>query len=355
MRIAIIADSKFPVAEPFAGGLESHVWHLARSLRRRGHLVTLYAGSGSDTDVASRVLPMAHLRATPAARRDVSMPEESWMNEHHAYLDLMLRLGRDLDGAFDVIHNHSLHYLPVAMAPTVRTPIVTTLHTPPTPWLESAVKASGASNVRFVAVSQQTADVWSSVIPDVAVIHNGVDLTRWTPGPGGGNLIWLGRLVAEKAPHLAVLAARRAGIPIDIAGHMHDRVYFERELRPLLGPGVRYLGHLTQAALGTALGLASASVVTPLWDEPYGLVVAESLACGTPVAAFDRGGIPEILSMASGVLVPGGDVAGLAAALPVAMRLPRQCALDRAMAFCDIENMVDSYLDLFRASVDLAA
>ena len=135
MRIAIIADSKFPVAEPFAGGLEAHVWHLARALRHRGHIVTLYAGSGSDTDVASSVLPVANLRPTQASRRDVSMPEEAWMNEHHAYLDLMLRLGRDLDGAFDVIHNHSLHYLPVAMAPTLRTPMITTLHTPPTPWL----------------------------------------------------------------------------------------------------------------------------------------------------------------------------------------------------------------------------
>jgi glycosyltransferase involved in cell wall biosynthesis len=355
MRIAIIADSKFPVAEPFAGGLESHVWHLARALRRRGHLVTLYAGAGSDTAIASRILPVADLCATPASRRDVSMPEESWMNEHHAYLDLMLRLGRDLDGAFDVIHNHSLHYLPLAMAPTLRTPMVTTLHTPPTPWLESAVKASRPSNVQFVAVSRHTADSWTSFIPNVCVIHNGVDLTRWTPGLGGGNLIWLGRLTAEKAPHLAAAAARQARMHIDIAGPVHDTAYFERELKPLLGPGVRYLGHMTQPELATALGRASASVVTPLWDEPYGLVVAESLACGTPVAAFGRGGIPEILTAASGVLVPGADVASLAAALPQAIRLSRQGALDRARTFCDIESMVDDYVDLFQESAGLAA
>jgi glycosyltransferase involved in cell wall biosynthesis len=283
------------------------------------------------------------------------MPEESWMNEHHAYLDLMLRLGRDLDGAFDVIHNHSLHYLPVAMAPTLRTPMVTTLHTPPTPWLESAVKASSPSNVQFVAVSRHTADAWSPVISRVDVIRNGVDLTRWTPGPGGGNLLWLGRLAAEKAPHLAVAAARRAGMHIDLAGPVHDFAYFEREVRPLLGAGVRYLGHLNQAALAAALGRASASVVTPLWDEPYGLVVAESLACGTPVAAFDRGGIPEILTEASGALVPGGDVAALAAALPQVAHLSRQGAVDRARTFCDIERMVDSYLDLFQVSVGWAA
>ena len=317
--------------------------------------MTLYAGSGSDTDVASRVLPVAPLQATAAARADVSMPEESWMNEHHAYLDLMLRLGRDLDGAFDVIHNHSLHYLPVAMAPTVRTPMITTLHTPPTPWLESAIKASRPSNMQFVAVSRHTANAWSSIISDIAVIHNGVDLTRWRPGPGGGNLIWLGRLTAEKGPHLAITAARQAGMNIDLAGPVHDRPYFDREVRPMLGPSVRYLGHLTQAALGAALGRASASVVTPMWDEPYGLVVAESLACGTPVAAFDRGGIPEILTGAAGALVTGGDIAALASTLPLVARLPRRGALDRARSFCDIEAMVDNYLDLFHASVGLAA
>ena len=209
--------------------------------------------------------------------------------------------------------------------------------------------------MQFVAVSRHTADAWSPVISDIAVIHNGVDLTRWTPGPGGGNLIWLGRLAAEKGPHLAIAAARRAGLQIDLAGPVHDRHYFDREVRPLLEPGVRYLGHLTQAALDAALGHASASVVTPLWDEPYGLVVAESLACGTPVAAFSRGGIPEILTGAAGTLVPGGDVAALASTLPLVTRLPRQGALDRARSFCDIESMVDNYLSLFQASVDLAA
>jgi glycosyltransferase involved in cell wall biosynthesis len=209
--------------------------------------------------------------------------------------------------------------------------------------------------MQFAAVSRHTAQAWSSVIPDVGVVHNGVDLTRWTPGSGGGGLIWLGRLAAEKAPHLAIAAARGAGMQIELAGPVHDSTYFEREVRPLLGEGVSYLGHLPQAALATVLGGASATVVTPIWDEPYGLVVAESLACGTPVAAFARGGIPEILNRASGVLVPDGDVPALAAALPRVTHLSRQSALDRARSFCDIEDMVDAYLDLFRASVGVAA
>lgn len=200
MRVAIIADRRHPVAEPFAGGLEAHVWHLTAALRARGHDVTLFAGAGSDPDVATCMLGPARLELSAAALEDPSMPEVAWMRDHHAYLELMLRLGGRLGSSFDVVHNHSLHYLPVAMASTLRSPMITTLHTPPTPWLESAVKASTPGDSRFVAVSRHTARMWSAVVPAVSVVANGVDCARWPAGPGGQDLIWFGRLTPEKAP-----------------------------------------------------------------------------------------------------------------------------------------------------------
>ncbi len=104
------------------------------------------------------------------------------MQEHHAYLDLMLRLARDYAESFDIIHNHSLHYLPVAMASTLSAPVLTTLHTPPTPpWLESAI-AAGGSPGRFAAVSRFTADSWKQAAGDVDVVHNGVDTDQWRQG-----------------------------------------------------------------------------------------------------------------------------------------------------------------------------
>jgi glycosyltransferase involved in cell wall biosynthesis len=211
------------------------------------------------------------------------------------------------------------------MARAVSTPMVTTLHTPPTPWLESAIQLA-PSPVTFVAVSHHTARAWSHAVPDISVVNNGVDLERWPVGPGGGGLVWFGRLVAEKGPHLAIEAARRAQLPLDVIGPRFDEDYFHRMVEPRLGHGVRYLGHLDQATVAAKVGRASATLVTPCWDEPYGLVVAESLACGTPVAAFDRGGVGEIIDAESGLLVKAGDVTQLATSALAAGAMSRAAA-----------------------------
>lgn len=355
LRIAIIADRRHPIAEPFAGGLEAHVWHLATALRGRGHDVTLFSGPGSDPGISAHSLEPATLELSAAALADPSMPEEAWMRDHHAYLELMLRLAGPLGRSFDVVHNHSLHYLPIAMASTLPTPMVTTLHTPPTPWLESAVRAGPAGRNRFVAVSRHTARTWAPIVPAVSVVANGVDCARWPVGPGGGDLIWFGRLTPEKAPHLAVQAARMAGLRLRIAGPLHDRTYFSRQVRPLLGADVVYLGHLHQATLAKEVGRAAAAMVTPTWDEPYGLVVPESLACGTPVAAFDRGGIPEILTPECGEVVARDDVDGLASATRRVMGLSRTASARRAREHCAMDRMVDEYVATYEESFALIA
>jgi glycosyltransferase involved in cell wall biosynthesis len=347
-RVALIGAARYPIAEPFAGGLEAHVWALARGLRRRGHEVTLFAGPGSDPALGVEVLDVRLPRISDAARADVSMPPAHWLDEHHAYLNLMLRLAGELRGAFDIVHNHSLHHLPIAMAGTLDVPMLSTLHTPPTPWLESAVQAREHCPVTFAAVSDHTAAAWSDLLPRVRVVPNGVDVERWPVGPGGGPVVWFGRLVPEKGAHLAIDAAVRAGAAIDVAGPVFDRAYFQREVQPRLAlPGVRYLGHLTHDRLHTVLGGATAVVVTPCWDEPYGLVVAEALACGTPVCGFARGALPELLDDDCGRLVAGGDVEGLAAAIATAPTLSRHAARRRAETTCSIAVMIDRYEQLY--------
>jgi glycosyltransferase involved in cell wall biosynthesis len=347
LRVGLVAASRFPVAEPFAGGLEAHVWALADGLRRRGHAVTLFAGPGSDRRLGVELLDLRRPRLSAAARADVSMTAADWLDEHHAYLQLMIRLAGPRAADFDVIHNHSLHHLPIAMAATVETPIVTTLHTPPTPWLESAIQAADDCPVTFVAVSGHTARSWSHLVPDAHVIHNGVDVARRRPGPGGGPLVWSGRIAREKGTHLAIDAAVLAGRELRLAGPISDPDYFDAEVRPRLGHGIEYVGHLPHAALDRLVGDAAAALVTPCWDEPYGLVVAEALACGTPVCAFARGALPELLREDCGILVAPGDVAGLAAAIADAPRLSRAAAREHALRTCSLEHMVDRYAELY--------
>jgi glycosyltransferase involved in cell wall biosynthesis len=354
LRICLIASSRFPIAEPFAGGLEAHTHSLAKELIRRGHEVTLFAAPGTDPSLGADVLAVETFSSSPEARADVGAPPEQWMREHHAYLKLMLDLSRN-PGRYDVVHNNSIHHLPVAMAEATGLPFVTTLHTPPVPWLESAALLASPT-LAYASVSRHTADAWSHVV-DSTVIRNGVDTTAWMPGPGGAAAIWFGRLVPEKAPHLAILAARAANMRIDLAGPSLDQGYFDREIAPLLDERVRYLGHLRQEQLVHAVSGACVSVVTPIWDEPFGLVAAESLACGTPVAAFARGGVPEILDEHSGRLAEPGDVAALGEAMTAASLLSRDAARERAVSSCSLERMVDDYEELYDSllSSELAA
>lgn len=348
MRVAVLASSRFPIAEPFAGGLEAHVWHLTRALKQRGHDVTLFAAPGSDDDLVADHLRVGRLELSALARADVSMPAELAMEEHHAYLSLMMDLISGRAGPFDLIHNHSLHYLPIAMAPALGTPMVSTLHTPPTPWLESALQIAAGGRVRMVAVSEHTAAAWRHVTGPISVVPNGVDTDRWQPGPGGGPLIWTGRIVPEKGPDLAIAAAELTGCRLQLAGPIVDRAFYDEAIAPRLGPDVSYLGHLPQDALSAAVGGASAALVTPRWNEPYGLVVAEALACGTPVAAFGRGGIPEIVTPACGRLVAADDVEALAAVIPAVLGLSRPAARDRATSACSLDVLVDRYEAIYR-------
>jgi glycosyltransferase involved in cell wall biosynthesis len=156
--------------------------------------------------------------------------------------------------------------------------------------------------------------------------------------------------VPEKGAHLAIDAAVLAGRPLRLAGPISDRVYFEQELRPRLSQtGIEYVGHRSQAELVRLVGDASAVLVTPCWDEPYGLVVAEALACGTPVCAFARGALPELLDTECGRLVAPGDVRGLAAAIGECAGLSRAAARRHAVRECSLERMVDRYVELYGA------
>jgi glycosyltransferase involved in cell wall biosynthesis len=345
LRICLIASSRFPIRQPFAGGLEAHTHSLARCLHARGHHVSLFAAPGSDPVLRATELGVELFQSSRAARADTAAPPERWMREHHAYLGLMLSLAGAGRRRFDVVHNNSLHHLPVAMASMLAIPMVTTLHTPPVPWLESALAFAPEHSV-FVAVSEFVASAWAgSTLSET--IYNGIDTDQWTPGVGKGPAVWSGRLVPEKAPHLAIDACRTAGIPLVLAGPRLDVRYFDEEVRPRLGDDAQYLGHLTHEDLCATVGRARVAVVTPMWDEPYGLVAAEARACGTPVAAFARGGLPEIVDDSVGALARPGDVDDLARAITEAGRRDRRLARRAAEERCSMWAMTDKYERLY--------
>lgn len=348
MKVGLIASVRHGIREPHAGGLERHTADLATALRRRGHEVEVFASGESDPELGvTPICPTdSRLDLSPAARADVSMMSDRFMDEHHAYLGLMIALA---DSDVDVVHDNSLHYLPLAMAHSIPAPVVKVLHTPPTPWLESALRLRAPSTV-LVSVSQANADRWE--VPVDRVIHNGIDLDRFAAGPGQpGRAIWLGRIVPEKAPHQALQAAHLADVDLDLAGPIADGDYWRTRVQPLLDDRRRWLGHLVGADLAREVGRSAVTVVTPAWEEPYGLVVAESLACGTPVAGYAIGALPELVADDVGVLTPAGDVTALAAAIGRAAALDRTTCRQRAESLASLDRMTQEYLEVYEGAL----
>ena len=344
LRIGVIGHLRFPLSQPFAGGLEAATYALVERLAARGHDVTLFAAPGSVPDLPVRLVTPRQGRG-PTVRQLACGDEDG---HHQDYLDLVGGLiGSD---EFDVIHNNSLHYLPLVLAAAISAPMVTTFHTPPYPSLEAAV-ALAPSTAAFTSVSEFTARLWRSTTSST-VVSNGVDLDRFPQGAGGGAPVWSGRLVPEKAPHEAIDAARRAGLPLRLAGPIGDEDYYRREIAPRLGNGIDHIGHLDHYALSGLVRSASVCVITPAWDEPFGLVAAEAAASGTPVAAYARGALTDLVTPSTGVLAPAGDTEALAQAMRAAARLDRVGVRAHAEAHLSLDTMVNQYVDLYRALCD---
>ena len=339
MKIAVIAHLKYPIAEPFFGGLEMHTHLVVDKLAERGHEVTLFAAEGSRADrLETIVSPTALLDASPYLGPCIDQIE------HDAYAVIMARLR---DGSFDIIHCNALHFLPLHQAASLATPMVAVLHTPPFAPLEAAVTECGTT-VSFIAVSAALAAQWPSQVL-TAIVENGVDLTRFRFGSEPDKdlfAFWFGRIVPEKGLHLAIDAARVAGLPLRIAGPMIDIAYWEADIAPRLGAHATYLGHLEQDEIAAMLARASVLVCTPRWEEPFGLVVAESLACGTPVAGFARGALADILDASCGALAPADDVDALAEAITRCLSLDRAACRTRATLF-DADRMIARYETLY--------
>jgi glycosyltransferase involved in cell wall biosynthesis len=313
--IVVIAPLRHPIREPHAGGLEATVWDRVRVLRDRGHRVLLCAVEGSqfqeDAPPEFRLPAVVWPDETEAT--DSTFPPGHLERAIPALEDALDYIRRNAD-TIDVVDNHSLHPQPLTWAERLGVPVVTTLHTPPLPRLVEAARAA-ADPGRFLAVSAYTAAEWREHGVGALVMPNAIDGNRWLLGPGGRDLVWFGRIVPEKGLHLAVQAARLTGRVLRIAGRVGDIPYFQQHIRPFLGDGADYLGPLGQPELARLVGGSACALITPLWEEPFGLVVAEAMATGTPVAAFDTGGIGEVAGTASAVrLVPMGDVEALAEA-----------------------------------------
>lgn len=352
MKIGIIGHLKFPIAKPYAGGLEAFTHAYTNALVNRGHEVTLFASGDSDPQLPlTSITPNATI---PESNARLGRMCHDWIEsvEDEAYAALMLQLSTS---NFDVIHNHSLSPIPLQFSHLLPTPLMTTLHAPVLPRMAVELRRRGPEACgQFINISNANADAWRSLLPEQSVIHNGVDTSFWVrcKEEKQRRAIWFGRILPDKGTHLALRAAHRAGIPLDVVGPISDQNYFDTEVQPLLRPEDAYHGHRTHEELCTLISRSAVTLVTPCWDEPFGLVVAESLACGTPVAAFNRGALPELIGKSTGRLAKPGSVRELAQAIIGCMRLPGEICRRVAQEHYSFDRMVEQYESLYQSQSD---
>lgn len=342
MRIAVIAPPRFPIKEPFGGGLEAQAWTSCAALTARGVHVEVYGAEGSDFAAPDLAFPVPDWGSTPAS--DTTLPPTTARAHERLMHELMDRLAANERG-FDLVHNHCLYPQPLARAAELPVPLVTTLHT--RPFVELTEVLDG-DNGEFVAVSDYLRGAWGMLRPAPQVIHNSIDLSRWKLGRGGDDLVWFGRIVPEKAPHLAIDAAKLAGTRLLLAGRVGDEAYFRAQIEPRLGAHASYLGALRHSELAAVVGRCRVALVTPTSPEPFGLVAAEAAACGTPVVAFDIGGLREVvINGVTGMTVPVGDVDAMASAVTAVGRLRRAQVHREVRHRFGIATMTESYLRLY--------
>jgi glycosyltransferase involved in cell wall biosynthesis len=303
MRIAILSPVWFPVPPTGYGGIEWVVSLLADGLTEAGHDVTLFA-SGDSRSLAtiSSLYPDA-----PSAQIGQTSVELS-----HA-LSCLARAGD-----FDVVNDHS-GPLAAALGGLVSTPVVHTVHGPLSEAELRTYRAIAeiAPRVGLISLSENQRRPGPD-LPWVANIHNALDLDSYPLHEERGEyLLFLGRMSPDKGAHRAIEVARAAGVPIKLAGKKREhaeQAYFDEVVRPLLGDDAEYVGETTHALKVDLLQNARATLFPIDWEEPFGLVMIESMACGTPVVATRRGAVPEVVAHGrSGVIVD--DWHDMAAAL----------------------------------------
>lgn len=339
LRIAMIAPPWFELPPTGYGGTEAVVAALVDQLAERGHQVVLI-GAGRHRTKASQFYPT--YSEPPSRRLGSPLPE---VLHAAAAAEVLGRLG------VDVVHDHSL--AGPLLAPGRHVPTVVTMHGPVSGEPGEYYRRLGDA-IDVVAIS----DAQRRLNPSlnwVGTVHNAIDVASFPFRDRKDDyLLWLGRFCDDKGAHLAIDLARAAGHRIVLAGKRNEpeeKDYFAREIAPRLGPDAQYVGEADAARKRELFAGARALVFPIQWDEPFGMVMIEAMACGTPVVALRRGSVPEVV--ADGVSGAIADHVGqLPGALAAALRLDPAACRRHVQAHFDLPVMAKGYEQIYRSLVE---
>jgi glycosyltransferase involved in cell wall biosynthesis len=341
LNVAMLAPPWISVPPPGYGGVESVVSVLTDALVRRGHAVTLFCAPGSVS--SARVVTL--LEQSHPGEIERSLYEVDHVACAFQEIDLAA-----YDRRFDVVHDHC-GFTALAMADRLITPLVHTLHGQFTAGT-AAFYARHGHKAALVGISRAQLALGPAGLDPVGAIPNPIDVRAWPLREHKEDyLLWVGRMSPEKGPHRAISAARAAGVPLVLAGVIQpgQHAFFDREVAPHIdGDRVRFLGEIGGSLKRSVFAGARALLMPIRWEEPFGMVMVEALACGTPVIAFPEGAARElVLDGQTGFLVEDEQAMGAAVG-----RLGRIAARDcRAWVaeHCDIDVVAAAYERTYRS------
>jgi glycosyltransferase involved in cell wall biosynthesis len=341
LRIAMLAPPWISVPAPGYGGVESVVSTLTEALVRQGHDVTLFCAPGS----VSRATVVTLLGESHPDEIERSLYEVDHVGQAFDRIDLAA-----IGERFDVIHDHC-GFTGLAMANRIDTPLVHTLHGPFTADT-AAFYARHGHKAELVGISRAQLASAPPELGALRSIPNPIDLQAWPLQESKGDyLLWIGRMTWEKGPHRAIAAARAVDVPLVLAGVIQpgQQAFFDEEVAPHIdGTRVRFAGEVGGSAKQSLFASARGLLMPIRWDEPFGMVMVEALACGTPVIAFPEGAARElVIEGQTGFLVD--DERAMADAIGHLPRIaPRDC---RAWVsqHCDGEVVAAAYERIYRS------
>jgi glycosyltransferase involved in cell wall biosynthesis len=333
LRIAITADPELPVPPRYYGGIERIIDFLVKGLQRRGHDITLFAHP--ESTISTDLVPYP-------GRSSASLSDTL----RNSALITRLVIG----GKYDLVHSFSrLAYLLPLMSLSL--PKLMTYQREITRRSVALAHALSRGSLQFSAISQKM----MRPVLDIGVWHlvyNGVPMEAFRFAASvavNAPLVFLGRIEHIKGPHLAIEVARRAGMPLVIAGNIppEHRGYFDQNVKPWINDtSVRYVGPVDDRQKNELLGRARALLMPILWEEPFGIVMAEALACGTPVVGLSRGSVPEVVENGITGFVRD-DVYGLVEAVGRVNELSRKnCRSAAERTFSD-KVVIERYVDIY--------
>jgi len=338
MRIALTADPELPVPPRLYGGIERIIDFLAKGLVARGHTVTVFAHPDSAT-----------------AGRLVSWPGRASNSRRDTIRNAITLARHALAGEFDLVHSFSRIAYLTPLLPS-RLPKLMTYQRPISARSVRLGHRLSGGTLWFSAISREMMRGVGE-IGTWRLVFNGAPLAAYefqtSVGPDAP-LVFLGRIEEIKGPHLAIEISRRVNIPLIIAGNVPDdqRDFFEARIAPNIdGKAVSYIGPVDDAAKSALLGKARALLMPILWEEPFGIVMAEAMACGTPVLGLARGAVPEVVEDGVTGFVTH-DIDGLVAAVARLPAISRKACRARAEQLFSDTAVVENYLAVYREMLE---